>query len=343
MDIGTGKTASDLSLQVLDKAQSTSFFQLVEQLYRVNDESLEKPVDIYPRDELVRYEVSPELSFPRTDVVDAGVEPHNTDNGIDKYFIQIAFLGLHGSSSPLPGHYLDELAREPMEEDHGVKVPFINFFHHRLITLLHRSWRKYRYSIRFRPNAEDYFSQYVYSLIGMNDHNLRGETPLPWSRMLTYIGMIATRSRAPSMVSGIIAHCFDLQQVEIRQWVERYVDIPNIQQNKLAAANITLGHDFSIGERVLTINSKFIVSIKKLTQEGYRDFLPSGKRFAQLASLLAFLLRDQLSYDLELGLMEDEVPPFTLHEKSGSHLGWTTFLGEVENSQETTVSISGCS
>jgi len=338
MAVRAGKAAGDLSHQVLDEARSTAFFQLVERLYKVNNKSLEKPYDLYPKDELIRYEVSPELGFPGTDVLDAGVE---SVNGAENYFIQLAFMGLHGSNSPLPRHYLDELACEPMEQDHGVRVPFLNFFNHRLVTLLHRAWRKYRYSVRFESNAEDRFSQYVYSLIGMNDEALRGDTPLPWSRMLTYIGMISTRSRAPSMVSGIVAHCFSLKHVSIREWVERYVDVPKQQMNKLAVANITLGDNFVAGDRVLTPNSKFIVSIKSLSQQRYRDFLPSGDTYKQLRALLAFLLRDQLAYDLELGLLHEEVPPFTLDEKKGSHLGWTTFLGDVALGHETLVSISG--
>jgi hypothetical protein len=93
-----------------------------------------------------------------------------------------------------------------------LRPAYFNFFNHRLHTLLHQGWRKYRYYRRFQPGATDGFSRYIFALIGLDDAQLRGATPLPWSRLLSFVGMIASRSRSPGMVAGMIAHCFDLEQ-----------------------------------------------------------------------------------------------------------------------------------
>lgn len=339
MAVTKGQAASDLSAAILEQASSIQFFQLIERLYRINDADCEHALDIHPNDELIRYEVNPSLGFPRSDVIDAWTE---NSGGRAHYVIQVAFMGLHGSSSPLPRHYLDAVACEPYEQEHGARVPFFDFFHHRLLTLLHRGWRKYRYFVRFLPTAADGFSQYVYSFIGLNDRDIRRETPLPWSRLLTYAGMMVTRSRAPSMVAGIISNCFELPEVEVKQWVERYVDIPDDQTNCLGKQNMMLGDGFTIGQRVLTVNTKFLVCIKQLDQQRYRDFLPSGAAFPQLCSLLACLLRDQLAYDLELELIPSAVPAFILDPDHGVHLGWTSFLIDQSRLQQaTTVRIRG--
>jgi type VI secretion system protein ImpH len=239
--------------------------------------------------------------------------------------LQTSFFGLHGTDSPLPGYYLDRLAYEQAQE-RGIRPAFMDFFNHRLLTLLHHSWRKYRYYIRFQAEASDRFSRYVFSLIGLNDNDLRGATPLPWGRLLSFAGLIASRSRSPSVVSGIVEHCFDLHGVHIREFEARSVSLPQRQRLALGKANGTLGSDFVVGDRSNTRASKFTLVIPNLTQARFRQFLPSGEQFGRLRQLMDFLLRDVTAYDLELGLREEDVPPFNLQRDSGTHLGWTSFI-----------------
>ena len=335
METGNGHATRDLTARVLHEARRHQFYQLVERVHRLHGHDLEHALDIHPRHELIRYETDPSLGFPASDVCRAGVETRNEE---ENYYIQIAFLGIHGGASPLPHHYLEQIAYEYHQQT-GVRAPFFDFFNHRLITLLHRIWRKYRYYIRFTPDAKDKFSQNVFSLIGLNDAELRGDTPIPWSRLLTYVGMITTRSRAPSMVAGIIAHCFDLEKVEIMEWEQRYLEVPEAQINHLGQRNIRLSEDFVIGKRVLNVGSKFMVCIRHLNQDRFREFLPQGNAHAPLNRLIEFLLRDQLAYDFELGLIQEEVPPFRLHKEEGANLGWTVFLGKAGLMREVPVRI----
>ncbi|MBK5000255.1 type VI secretion system baseplate subunit TssG [Pseudomonas sp. S31] len=201
---------------ITQDAHRYSYFQLLELMHQLHGDDLEqRPLSDEARRRL-RLEVSPSLSFPVADVLSASRLKD------DRYCIQASFLGLHGTDSPLPGYYLDQLAYEHAQ-DIGVRPAYFNFFNHRLHTLLHQGWRKYRYYRRFQPGATDGFSRYIFALIGLDDAELRGATPLPWSRLLSFVGMIASRSRSPGMVAGMIAHCFDLRQVFIREFDERTV------------------------------------------------------------------------------------------------------------------------
>lgn len=120
---------------------------------------------------------------------------------------------------------------------------------------------------------------------------MRGETPINWCKMLSYAGMLAGRSRSPQVVSGIIAHCFDIEDVDIRQWVQRKVDIRLNQQMQLGMANMNLGDNTVIGERVTECNGKFTLVLKGLSQERFRDFLPTGKEYQPLCKVVEFVLR----------------------------------------------------
>lgn len=144
--------------------------------------------------------------------------------------------------------------------------------------------------------------------------------------MLSFVGMIASRSRSPGMVAGMIAHCFDLQQVAIREFEKRTVSIPTSQRNCLGARNYQLGNNFLVGDSIESRSSKFTIVIAGLNQQQFREFLPSGDNYQRLARLVEFLLRDVGAYDLELRMCAEQAPPFSLRAEHGTHLGWTSFI-----------------
>ncbi|MEE9412687.1 MAG: type VI secretion system baseplate subunit TssG [Methylococcales bacterium] len=325
MAIAERHSASNIATPALGQARRYAFYQLVELLHRLHGDELENQQDKLPQNERFFYTSTGSLGFPASDITRANQQIRDEHT---QYHLEVSFLGMHGSASPLPGHYLDIVAYEYAHDD-GVRHHFLDFFNHRLITLLHRGWRKYRYYVRFLPDADDGFSAFCFSLIGLNDRYLRSEPTVPWSRLLTYTGLLASRSRSPSMVSAILGHCFDLDQVAIREWVHRFVDIPVAQQSSLGMNNFSLGEDLVAGARVGTRMSKFAITMSNLTLARFKDFLPNGKDYPGLLKLVEFLLKDQLAYNLELGLKPEEVPPFQLLSDSASppYLGWSTFVG----------------
>ncbi len=332
------QTTRDLADLLLADARNYSFHRLLEHLHALHGDDLEaQPLSPAAR-RRVRLQSHARLGFPASDVVLAARLQARGEEA--RYRVQTSFFGLHGSDSPLPGYYLDRLAHEQAQE-RGIRPAFMDFFNHRLLTLLHHGWRKYRYYIRFQAEASDRFSRYIFSLIGLNDNELRGTTPLPWGRLLSFAGLIASRSRSPSVVSGIVEHCFDLHGVHIREFEGRSLRLPRRQRLVLGKANVTLGDDFVVGDRSRTRASKFTLVVPNLTQARFRQFLPSGEQFARLCHLMDFLLRDVNAYDLELGLREEDVPPFNLQHGSGTHLGWTSFIEHRQQRQSAVVRIRG--
>lgn len=327
------QTTRDLADTLLADARNYSFYRLLEHLHALHDDDLETD----PRRPLRRLRLQSHagLGFPASDVALA----ERLDEADDcRYRVQTTFLGVHGADSPLPGYYLDTVAFEQAQGS-GIRPAFLDFFNHRLLTLLHHSWRKYRYYLRFQQEARDGFSRYVFALIGLNDSELRGSTPLPWSRLLSFAGLIASRSRSPAIVAGIVGHCFDLHGVHIREFEPRYVAVQAAQRIALGQTNGLLGESFTVGARIKTRSSKFTLVIPDLDQARFRQFLPSGVYFESLRKLMDFLLRDVMAYDVELGLRQDNVPPFNLGRQSGTHLGWTSFIDRQQHT--TAVRIKG--
>ncbi|MBS9760294.1 type VI secretion system baseplate subunit TssG [Pseudomonas mosselii] len=317
------QATADLADKLLAGAHRYNFYQLLERLHGLHGDDLEPR---WPSKEArlrVRLGSDPRLSFPVSDICKAERMPEAQD----RYRVCTTFMGLHGTDSPLPSYYLEQVAYEHAQGI-GVRPAFFDFFNHYLLSLLHRIWRKYRYYIRFQPGASDGFSQYIFALLGLNDKQLRGDTALPWSRLLSFAGVIASRSRAPGTVAGIIAHCFDLKQVQIREFETRLVPTTIQQQVSLGRNNGELGNSFMVGSRTRTRSSKFTIVISELDQAQLHYLLPSGINFNRLRALIDFLLRDGLAYDLELRLKQHALSPFCLHPSRGAQLGWTNFVDD---------------
>ncbi|MCG6283071.1 type VI secretion system baseplate subunit TssG, partial [Vibrio diabolicus] len=124
-----------------------NFYQLVELLQKLqqfNPESEE-----WERQCQLVFSANPSLGFSPSDVNSL----HERDD--ERLVMLTNFFGLSGAQSPLPGFIIEQLVNE---EPGGFKQPFFDFFNNRLINLVYRIWRKYRYYVRFQPDAQDAFS-----------------------------------------------------------------------------------------------------------------------------------------------------------------------------------------
>lgn len=327
MDGTYRQSASDLILDLKKNAPKYSFFRAVEILLKETGQKIEEHELRKQGVRDIVFRVDPGLGFPASDIVSID----HIDSSLSECFeMSVNFLGLHGTSSPLPSYLLESASWSKTEE--GVQCAFNDFFSHRMIWLLYLIWRKYRYHIRYKAKAQDQFSDWMFSLIGIGEKNSRGHADIPWAKLLTYLGVVAARTRPAQMISGVIAHAFDLKDVSVREFELRMVEIPEDQRVELGKKNFTLNQNFSIGRWTKDIAGKFTIVIKKLSFKRFRDFLPNGSDYERLKELVAFLLKDQLAYDLELHFEKNEEPQFQLGTKAFAYLGWTSFIGG-ENAQ----------
>ncbi|NRD73740.1 type VI secretion system baseplate subunit TssG [Shewanella sp. VB17] len=318
LDLATEKDA----LVFPEAVSSYNFFQLVELMHKLSGNNPEEH-DWESLGQLL-FSANPSLGFAASDVT--AIERLS----VDRVKIETTFLGLNGAQSPLPSYMLEEL----LHDETNIKRDFLDFFNNRLIALFYRAWRKYRYYIRFQDDAIDKFSSQVFALVGLGNEDIRGDTPINWCKMLPYAGMLAGRSRSPQAVAGIIAHCFDLEDVSIRQWEFRHVEIPQSQQCVLGKSNVKLGEDTLLGSKVGDISGKFVLCIKGLSLMRFQDFLPSGKEFMPLCKVMEVILREQMAFDFELTLKTDDIPLLRLGEEQGGQLGWSSFLGQAAIEQQ---------
>ena len=359
------------------KGASYNFFQATRLLKRLQAERGLIGSDLPASEEGIRFLVSNSLIFPNRDLTRIQKWRHPvTDKTI--FEVEATFLGLHGASSPLPSNFLHEFAQGG--KDDNTRKEFFDFFHHRLLSLFYRSWEKYRYFVVYNPlhvpperpkkgqksteiGREDDVTRRIFALLGLYFPELRrlteasGDSGIPWIRLLSFSGLIASRSRSPSMLCGVLGAVFLSEEeregthlgiyknlveqgedasaaispakFDAISFLERRVDIPVYQQWALGRKNTSLGENTILGRQARDIQGKFAFAVGPLTFNRFMDFLPSGKMYKPMKMLLRFLLKEQNAVNLNVEIDMQDSKEFILEKKSPLRLGWSTFLGHV--------------
>lgn len=92
----------DAETRFLHNVCHSNFYRVTELLYRQQQDELS--LRTAPERETVRFRASASTVFPLRDIESL------EKNAAGQYIMTTTFLGLSGSSSPLPGYYLDNLA-----------------------------------------------------------------------------------------------------------------------------------------------------------------------------------------------------------------------------------------
>ena len=159
------------------------------------------------------------------------------------------------------------------------------------------------------------------------------------SRLSSYAGVLGQRRRSAAGLQAMLSDYFGGIDTKIIEFMPRWVTIPDEYRACLGTGGggvqLRLGETFTIGDRIRDFAGKFRVVLAPLKLEAFTRFLPGGADSHKLCQLVKLYAPDQLSFDVELLLSRDEVPPLQLGTGL-AQLGWTSWLGKP---QEDVVSI----
>ena len=319
-----GTAGPSLKEQLQGQARATSFFQLVQLLERYYRPSSPVGGSGPAAGEVIRFRPESSLGFPACDVTQVDVISENPD----RFRITTTFFGLYGTTSPLPIFYSEQILWREQGGDNQAPRDFLDLFHHRALSLLYRTWLKYRYHLQFQPKGTDQVSQRLFALIGLGTQGLREEnTDLCSVRLLRYAGILTQRPRSASALEGLLSDYFDGIPVRVEPCTGRWMTIKSQQRLTLGRRNARLGEDCLLGERVFGRTGSFRVCLGPLDYEHFRRFFPGQNDFRHLQFLVRLFVGNGLAFDVELILSSTEVPPLRLRAGEGQgRLGWSTWL-----------------
>lgn len=314
------------SLSLLAReARRFSFFQLVRLLDRGCSPQARVGGTGSAFAERLRFRPDLSMAFPLSDVAAVEAIPPEEDRP-SRIRITTGFLGLYGSTSPLPIFYTEEMFRRDADDD-PVRH-FVDLFQHRLIALFYRCWLKYRYPLQFEDEGRDIFSMRMFSFLGWGVAERAQREGLPAALLIRYAGLFTQKPRSAAALEGLISDVLGGLPSRVVQWAAQWVHIPLEQRIRLGQACGKLGADASLGEKVLSRTTRFRVVLGPMRYSLFVQLLPQERLFRMLQVMIGLFLTDPLEVDTELRVCGEEIPPTQLQfqENGGSRLGWTTWL-----------------
>jgi type VI secretion system protein ImpH len=306
------------------KGRDFSFFQLVRLLERRSEVRVgtSGPAEA----EGLRFRPESSLGFPANDVVAVAPVPAPPDCP-PRLRITTSFLGLYGSTSPLPISYSEEVLSE--DPDRSRVRDFLDIFHHRLISLLYRCWCKYRHPIEFEHEKDDSITPRLFAFLCLGSPALMKKAGMADSwRLLHFAGMFQHQPHSAADLERMLSDYFDGLPVEVEQCTGRWIPIREEQVTRLGRSNCQLGVDCSLGKSVLGRMTSFRIWLGPLEHDRMLDFLPDHDNYALLRRIVDFFVRDPLEFDV--GFRMRGLPRLQLTSeapcRTTPRLGWNTWL-----------------
>lgn len=309
-----------MSDALLDSPKGFSFYQAVYLAERLSDSAgiVGKlgPVGHEP----VRFRAQLGLGFPSSEIGAASlVHPVNGEQGPPVLDIETNFLGLYGSSSPLPADITERLL---WSDDTGTMRDFLDIFNHRLLSLLYRIWHSSRAEFERTPALDDPFSTIALCLAGLGDDDVKDDVDK--GSLLSSLRSLVGWSRSAHDLKCILIAEFPDVSWQVDEFVPREFVIPTESQWKLGRG--ILGEDIVLGDRMKDITGRIRLRLETAHWDSYICFLPEGANFPKLTHIARRFLRDPLEI-----LVVPSMPASTARsaQLTGAdfRLGLNTWLG----------------
>lgn len=319
-----GTPVAALEARLARDAHGWSFFQLVRALTRTAPGAVEPGGEGPARAENLRFRPSLSLGFAPSGI--AGVERlDDADAGpAPRWRVTVNFLGIYGPASPLPNHFTEEFLDSTLDPDPA--RDFVDLFHHRIVSLFHRAWTKYRYPLQYRRGGTDAATARWLCLAGLGTAGMEAGVGLPRVPLLATAGLLADGHRSAAGLECFLRVQLGIAAVRVQSNVARHARIPDAQRLRLGRGDGRLGRTAVLGERMLDRAGAFRIEIGPLAIDAYRRFLPGGEDLARLVRLVRLYVRDPLEFAVVLRLRAEDVPALRLDPSAALPLGWASWV-----------------
>lgn len=328
-------TAEQRLETVIESARYMRFFPLVSLLERLTADAVRIGGDGPPSREAIRFRHDSSLSFSTGDVESASIirVPVDLDNphGATRPVAQLVttFLGLTGSTSPLPMYIAEEVLHE---DERGIRRDFLDIFHHRLISILYRSVMRYSLAREHRANQDDPWVDRVLAISGLDPEAFVPRSAIPRGKLLQLAPLVGRRGRGARDLQAALRllvdeHLTPGATLVVEEFAGGWVPVHNDQQCTLGVRNNLLGRDAMLGGKVFDRAGRFQIAVGPLDGEGRDAFSLKGRGLRLLQEGVRLVVKESLDYDVELRVDASAAQRFRLYSRDPSRLGQNTRLG----------------
>jgi type VI secretion system protein ImpH len=247
-------------------------------------------------------------------------------------------MGLYGVDTAMPPHMIDDIVQR--EEGHEVVEAFLDRFHHRLVTLLYRAWKKYRYAESFRPGGSDAHSRNLLCVVGFGWGGKPERAGVPDSRMLALLGLLNLKTRTPEGLAGVVALAVPGVDVRVDEFFPavtgagqpRPLTSDRVMRPE-AEARKGLGRDYVLGRRLAYRSRAVRVTLRPDNAQHAHDLLPGAWLHRELMAFVQLYVgvKADVHLRMEVSSRLAPVPRIGIAPAGPApRLRWTTVLPAEE-------------
>ncbi|MGV8916505.1 MAG: type VI secretion system baseplate subunit TssG [Pseudomonas sp.] len=273
--------------------------------------------------ETIRFRPDPGMGFPVSELKQLEVDALHPEGPVT---VRTTFIGLYGVESPLPTHYIDEIAQQ--QEGTEALSDFLDIFNHRLTTQFYRIWRKYSYPATFQTGGSDDTSQYLLGLVGLGIGGSEKLTGAPLSRFLALLGTLRLPTRTAEGITALVRLLAPGTQARITPHDKLTIHLS--QPVRLSSRQpIGLKQRPVLGQQSIDVNSQVLLTLQSDDPEEIHGWLPGGQLQIDLLAMLRVYLGARCHARLQLALPRRLLPEAQLVNSPGTgaaQLGRTAVL-----------------
>lgn len=206
--------------------------------------------------------------------------------------LAVTFFGLTGVNGPMPLSFSEDILSRQINHNDYVLAHFLDIFHHRLLSLLYRSWAMTRPVVSADRPSQDRFAEYV-------------QVFAPRSERYYASQYIDQRRSAEGLLTLLRDHV--QVPVSLQQWYGRWSDLAAEElQLGLGTDRVRLGKGSLLGRRVWNVQHSVRLTLGPLSQAELMRFLPGTTAWRSVTRLVDDYLGCCFEWDLQLLLAPSE-------------------------------------
>ncbi|MBQ1782769.1 MAG: type VI secretion system baseplate subunit TssG [Gammaproteobacteria bacterium] len=257
--------------------------------------------DADPKREALRFRVTQSLDHGSVAV------RRTSSNAAGQLELQVAHFGLTGPSGVMPLHYRELVMERVRHKDTALR-DFLDLFNHRLLSLLYRSWSKYRLATdvaEYGCGLEGRFARAMASLSG-------ARTPLE-----LYMGGLLQRPvRSAATLRALLAEVLGVP-VQVREWQGAWLTLAADEQSRLTSRARPEGQHARLGEAMLgsrawDVAAGFDIELTLNQRRQWQEFRLGGARHALAEALVKRFVGCGWRYRIVLDLPRRLLSPAVL-------------------------------
>lgn len=323
-----GLTGEELEAFLFEECRSIQFFQAVRLLEKLHPDRDSVGSFGRPENEALRIGVNPSLAFPTSEIHSLEA----SEGGRAR--MTVNFFGLTGPQGVLPHHYTQLVAEGRRAGDEAVG-DFLDLFHHRILSLLYRAWKKHRFTVAFEESAEDPLTTHLLDLVGRGVGSTRDRLAVDDRTLARYAGLFRAHGRSAEALEALVEDFFRVP-AEVVQFVGAWYSISRSDQCALGegregggpSLSSQLGVGSMVGDEVWDEQARVRIRLGPMSRERFDEFLPGRTAHRELSALVTEFSDGSLDFEAQLVLEEEEVPGCVLGREDGTPqgLGWSTWI-----------------